>query len=102
MIRRPPRSTLFPYPTLFRSHILDIGDLPIAGAGEVGADIERVGIRPTAEQHTSVLHSHLNVAGPLLLAIDTRAAGDRIGTTRARDGEALGLVAQLQRHARSQ
>src|SRR3712207_8365868 len=25
MIRRPPRSTLFPYTTLFRSHLLDVG-----------------------------------------------------------------------------
>src|SRR5436309_6369762 len=25
MIRRPPRSTLFPYTTLFRSHVLSIG-----------------------------------------------------------------------------
>src|SRR5258708_24781649 len=25
MIRRPPRSTLFPYTTLFRSHVVDIG-----------------------------------------------------------------------------
>src|SRR3712207_7707718 len=25
MIRRPPRSTLFPYTTLFRSHVVDLG-----------------------------------------------------------------------------
>src|SRR5258708_12043162 len=32
MIRRPPRSTLFPYTTLFRSqHLLAIGELPVAG-----------------------------------------------------------------------
>src|SRR2546422_4519193 len=34
MIRRPPRSTLFPYTTLFRSDWPDI-DLPDAGAGEL-------------------------------------------------------------------
>src|SRR3712207_7979658 len=33
MIRRPPRSTLFPYTTLFRS-------------GEVGADVEQVVLDP--------------------------------------------------------
>src|SRR2546425_1528594 len=27
MIRRPPRSTLFPYTTLFRSQILDVGNV---------------------------------------------------------------------------
>src|SRR2546430_3950446 len=40
MIRRPPRSTLFPYTTLFRSHMAHIG---VAGPGNpscraVGAD----------------------------------------------------------------
>src|SRR3989442_11156984 len=41
MIRRPPRSTLFPYTTLFRSHRV--------GAAEEGADArpgEAVGLRP--------------------------------------------------------
>src|SRR2546427_7181461 len=28
MIRRPPRSTLFPYTTLFRSPVLELADLP--------------------------------------------------------------------------
>src|SRR3546814_6739559 len=41
MIRRPPRSTrtdtLFPYPTLFRSHVLDEGDAA-GGAFDVGED----------------------------------------------------------------
>src|SRR3712207_8116085 len=35
MIRRPPRSTLFPYTTLFRSvvgHVRDLGGAPVAGA----------------------------------------------------------------------
>src|SRR3712207_6388985 len=31
MIRRPPRSTLFPYTTLFRSLLLDSGHLAVAG-----------------------------------------------------------------------
>src|SRR3989442_7659809 len=29
MIRRPPRSTLFPYTTLFRSMVLGVGDAPV-------------------------------------------------------------------------
>src|SRR3712207_8366719 len=33
MIRRPPRSTLFPSPTLFRSHAADVA------TGDVGADL---------------------------------------------------------------
>src|SRR2546426_11623150 len=36
MIRRPPRSTLFPYTTLFRSHVtLQLQDQPLSGAIEV-------------------------------------------------------------------
>src|SRR3712207_8512335 len=40
MIRRPPRSTLFPYTTLFRSHLLDglrdIAGEPLDGSGVEG------------------------------------------------------------------
>src|SRR3712207_7329400 len=35
MIRRPPRSTLFPYTTLFRSHPAVGGAREIAGAGQL-------------------------------------------------------------------
>src|SRR3712207_8625800 len=47
MIRRPPRSTLFPYTTLFRSVLRDEGEQPVldlvpfAGAGREVADAER-------------------------------------------------------------
>src|SRR2546430_3862639 len=33
MIRRPPRSTLFPYTTLFRSHPNDINEMPVKTNG---------------------------------------------------------------------
>src|SRR5260370_25304581 len=69
MIRRPPRSTLFPYTTLFRSdhHV----DLVCAGAdGLFGfRDLDRhealTGWR--SEEHTSELQSHLNLVCRLLL-----------------------------------
>src|SRR4051812_49976210 len=68
MIRRPPRSTLFPYTTLFRSfdhldaanHLLD--DLEAADA--IG-DGHREGLR--SEEHTSELQSHVNLVCRLLL-----------------------------------
>src|SRR3712207_8008253 len=34
MIRRPPRSTLFPYTTLFRSEAGDVGALPLGGGDD--------------------------------------------------------------------
>src|SRR5256885_4064333 len=68
MIRRPPRSTLFPYTTLFRS---DQGretlhlDLFLA-PGDVGAPAgELIGGR--SEEHTSELQSPCNLVCRLLL-----------------------------------
>src|SRR2546427_3756201 len=61
MIRRPPRSTLFPYTTLFRSravHAQRIGGLPAGGSG---ADHDR------SEEHTSELQSQSNLVCRLLL-----------------------------------
>src|SRR3712207_7841694 len=45
MIRRPPRSTLFPYTTLFRSALVDRGQLDgVEGRGQLeGVDRRRAG-----------------------------------------------------------
>src|SRR2546422_1410139 len=70
MIRRPPRSTLFPYTTLFRSAFADIqrgccADLHPArvraGVPEAFARAER------SEEHTSELQSRLHLVCRLLL-----------------------------------
>src|SRR2546430_12260715 len=84
MIRRPPRSTLFPYTTLFRSverlHRGDAGEVADAAAG---AQVERQELTGTAlhlvaaacanrrrarsEEHTSELQSQSNLVCRLLL-----------------------------------
>src|ERR1041384_8731389 len=62
MIRRPPRSTLFPYTTLFRS----MGEEPIAGTDRP-ADGEGA-VRPgRSEEHTSELQSLAYLVCRLLL-----------------------------------
>src|SRR5260370_23481235 len=62
MIRRPPRSTLFPYTTLFRSRSRRIGlDARIQGIPGDPPDYLR------SEEHTSELQSHLNLVCRLLL-----------------------------------
>src|SRR5260370_32509676 len=86
MIRRPPRSTLFPYTTLFRSHVVGqlvftlgprytaLQPVPQVGGRRVLSlkllcetsqglddDFER------SEEHTSELQSHLNLVCRLLL-----------------------------------
>src|SRR5256885_7189909 len=76
MIRRPPRSTLFPYTTLFRSHARSRDLRQLLGEGRSGrrggggpALSRRVG--PTgqarSEEHTSELQSPCNLVCRLLL-----------------------------------
>src|SRR5688572_31730582 len=69
MIRRPPRSTLFPYTTLFRSlHPLrEVAELDRAAPGvEVPDGAEDRGPQ-RSEEHTSELQSQSNLVCRLLL-----------------------------------
>src|SRR2546427_9267538 len=73
MIRRPPRSTLFPYTTLFRS----VTGLKIHGMSDLGAycqlltDLMMIGlgfpVSCRSEEHTSELQSQSNLVCRLLL-----------------------------------
>src|SRR5256885_13276440 len=66
MIRRPPRSTLFPYTTLFRSLFSrQDGDSPGHHFIELRIDIFFFGDR--SEEHTSELQSPCNLVCRLLL-----------------------------------
>src|SRR6516225_407940 len=62
MIRRPPRSTLFPYTTLFRSQARD-RDLVVLDVGL----LEQAHLGERSEEHTSELQSHVNLVCRLLL-----------------------------------
>src|SRR4030043_1731409 len=62
MIRRPPRSTLFPYTTLFRSEYGE-GRCRHAGAKTPRKPFRRV----RSEEHTSELQSRLHLVCRLLL-----------------------------------
>src|SRR3989442_14126974 len=72
MIRRPPRSTLFPYTTLFRSIANAVAD---AFEGRLGIktpvftpDRVKTGVLMRSEEHTSELQSRPHVVCRLLLA----------------------------------
>src|SRR2546426_3713645 len=85
MIRRPPRSTLFPYTTLFRSHLfqpllyqvatagLSPGDIAVpirsqfAHASNVEVHWNEVAGVDRSEEHTSELQSPCNLVCRLLL-----------------------------------
>src|SRR3712207_7883051 len=80
MIRRPPRSTLFPYTTLFRSEVVDRPVVLLVGVGEVveqpglgerpteartGAPVEHVGALLRAQldrKSTRLNSSHANIS----------------------------------------
>src|SRR2546430_13096096 len=85
MIRRPPRSTLFPYPTLLRSPRAHRADLRRSvagrtrtrrevawGAGAGRLDRARAQRARRSEEHTSELQSQSNLVCRLLL--DTKTA----------------------------
>src|SRR6266446_9692752 len=61
MIRRPPRSTLFPYTTLFRS------GRALGSPDHGGGATERVDALHRSEEHTSELQSPCNLVCRLLL-----------------------------------
>src|SRR2546430_11071568 len=73
MIRRPPRSTLFPYTTLFRSlvdfgiaKLLRIDSGPSEGSAKTATGFT-VGTVQRSEEHTSELQSQSNLVCRLLL-----------------------------------
>src|SRR2546430_16102517 len=65
MIRRPPRSTLFPYTTLFRSKLLARFYDPREGRITIDGVDEATPVR--SEEHTSELQSQSNLVCRLLL-----------------------------------
>src|SRR2546430_9946791 len=87
MIRRPPRSTLFPYTTLFRSNLPEVRKYMAAGAlmvevlptdaGQKRVEGKLIFIgRQRSEEHTSELQSQSNLVCRLLLEKKKRSGID--------------------------
>src|SRR2546427_8747682 len=102
MIRRPPRSTLFPYTTLFRSHAggqLRPRRVPHAG------DVHRMR-NSRSEEHTSELQSQSNLVCRLLLEKKKKRKGiERIGMKgdqllKDQEERVLMETDELHRHSR--
>src|SRR2546422_8441682 len=83
MIRRPPRSTLFPYTTLFRSGVSTAsGTYKVTGlvqweeapGSPVAGTIDKIGDGTRSEEHTSELQSRLHLVCRLLLEKKKEAA----------------------------
>src|SRR2546422_7960202 len=67
MIRRPPRSTLFPYTTLFRSRVRRRRLLARPGTVEPAPSETFMKVFVRSEEHTSELQSRLHLVCRLLL-----------------------------------
>src|SRR3989442_7454511 len=79
MIRRPPRSTLFPYTTLFRSNasifymaytrndVKDVSQRPLAFLYNGGPGASSIWLHMRSEEHTSELQSRPHLVFRLLL-----------------------------------
>src|SRR2546430_13285589 len=96
MIRRPPRSTLFPYTTLFRSRVFEgvpgirhsaLAQHPpqIGGGGDYGV------LR--SEEHTSELQSQSNLVCRLLL--EKKKAHHAVTRTHDTSGTAVSAIADF-------
>src|SRR2546430_4397321 len=97
MIRRPPRSTLFPYTTLFRSRRIPVDRhvpnelerrLVLVVLGQVRRHLQR-----RSEEHTSELQSQSNLVCRLLLE-KKKIRGSELSTYRSasKQGHAISIV----------
>src|SRR5256885_10369968 len=102
MIRRPPRSTLFPYTTLFRSlpafaaadrggHHARLAHRGVPVPAALSRDVLRCGVR--SEEHTSELQSPCNLVCRLLLEKKKITSSDIDGH---RDTLLVGLLCVVQ------
>src|SRR5438132_10913986 len=84
MIRRPPRSTLFPYTTLFRS-LLNGNPVPTSACrGSASRETWSGRSKSRSEEHTSELQSHSDLVCRLLLEKKKKKNKKRIISKRKR------------------
>src|SRR2546423_2447032 len=94
MIRRPPRSTLFPYTTLFRSRRIGLPATPIQSPKTPVPSCPALREKQDrSEEHTSELQSLAYLVCRLLLAnktsVETGDAGAPCGVCGGREASAL-------------
>src|SRR5438034_2074939 len=101
MIRRPPRSTLFPYTTLFRSRsrIEPARDTSRGYAGpftnEVVSSVSQLLAGARSEEHTSELQSHSDLVCRLLLEKKKQNDIIETNTTNRKQQHTTGRIQSL-------
>src|SRR2546422_3812913 len=84
MIRRPPRSTLFPYTTLFRSKAFQEGAAGCTPWPEPWTIASGLRVPGRSEEHTSELQSRLHLVCRLLLEKKKKTKINNVQTTNVR------------------
>src|SRR5690242_21201277 len=86
MLRRPPRSTLFPYTTLFRSRCREYAAAKKFDVVALYKDeaVSGAHLVLRSEEHTSELQSHVNLVCRLLLEKKKKRQRHTAGTTSVR------------------
>src|SRR2546426_4727666 len=95
MIRRPPRSTLFPYTTLFRSRHLVLPVAVVLGDVAVVGLVRRHGDADRSEEHTSELQSPCNLVCRLLLEKKKKIQNNTWCTSVTRNWNKLVMSSRL-------
>src|SRR4051812_49673360 len=83
MIRRPPRSTLFPYTTLFRSHDKEaeiVAQAGRKGAVTIATNMAGRGTAPLDRKSTRLNSSHMSISYAVFCL--KKKTADRIGVQR--------------------
>src|SRR5947207_11407036 len=95
MIRRPPRSTLFPYTTLFRSQVASISATIASTSASLETSARTARASPPAalmvsrsEEHTSELQSHSDLVCRLLLEKKKQISRQRTADPRGPEQDA--------------
>src|SRR5688572_31339959 len=96
MIRRPPRSTLFPYTTLFRS-VVNTGQEMATAAQQVGASITEMaaGTR-TVTRDTELLTSSVNETAAAIEEIDRKST--RLNSSHSQISYAVFCLKKKNKH----
>src|SRR5438045_7814832 len=94
MLRRPPRSTLFPYTTLFRSRRRNPGAGPVTGDGGRIAPAHR-----RDRKSTRLNSSHLGISYAVfcLKKKKRKRRHDRLGTKKKTDDTSAGRLSKYSR-----
>src|SRR2546430_7207298 len=81
MIRRPPRSTLFPYTTLFRSHSLNKGRGRVTGRHARPMQIPELVGDPLDRKSTRLNSSHSQISYAVFCLKKKKSAEDPVTST---------------------